>query len=61
MSADTSKLGTAPLDWKEAWYTNCPVVSASNVDEAVGWVREESKEIGVQQHRQGLFELPIAA
>jgi hypothetical protein len=28
--------GTAPLNWKEAWYTNCPVVSDSNVDEALG-------------------------
>jgi ABC-type nitrate/sulfonate/bicarbonate transport system substrate-binding protein len=40
--------GTAPLNWKEAWYTNCPVVSASNVDESLGWVREEFKKIGVR-------------
>ena len=37
-----------PLNWKEVWYTNCPVVSASNVDEALGWVREEFKKIGVK-------------
>ena len=30
------------------WYTNCPVVSASNVDEALGWTREEFKKIGVK-------------
>jgi hypothetical protein len=27
---------TVPLDWHELYYTNCPVVSASNVDEALG-------------------------
>jgi ABC-type nitrate/sulfonate/bicarbonate transport system substrate-binding protein len=36
------------LNWKEVWYTNCPVVSASNVDESLGWVREEFKKIGVR-------------
>jgi len=40
--------GTAPLNWKEVWYTNCPVVSASNVDESLGWVREELKKVGVK-------------
>jgi ABC-type nitrate/sulfonate/bicarbonate transport system substrate-binding protein len=40
--------GTVPLNWKEMWYTNCPVVSASNVDEALGWTREEFKKIGVK-------------
>jgi ABC-type nitrate/sulfonate/bicarbonate transport system substrate-binding protein len=42
------KPGTVPLNWKEVWYTNCPVVSASNVDEALGWTREEFKKIGVK-------------
>jgi ABC-type nitrate/sulfonate/bicarbonate transport system substrate-binding protein len=41
-------LSTVPLDWHELYYTNCPVVSASNVDEALGWVREELKKIGVK-------------
>jgi hypothetical protein len=59
--ADTGKLGTAPLDWKETCYFNCPVVSASNVDKALGWVLEELRTIGVQHHHQGLFERPIAA
>ena len=29
------------------YYTNCPLVSASNVDQELGWVREEYKKIGV--------------
>ena len=38
---------TVPLDWSEVYYTNCPVVSASNVDEALGWTRAEFKKRGV--------------
>ncbi len=30
------KLKTVPLDWKEVYYTNCPLVSASNVDQELG-------------------------
>ena len=29
------------------YYTNCPLVSASNVDQELGWTREEFKKIGV--------------
>ena len=36
------------LDWSEFFYTNCPLVSASNVDQELGWVREELKKIGVE-------------
>ena len=39
---------TVPLDWKEVYYTNCPLVSASNVDQELGWTREEYKKIGVE-------------
>jgi hypothetical protein len=39
---------TVPLDWKEVYYTNCPLVSASNVDQELGWTREEFKKIGVK-------------
>ena len=39
---------TVPLDWSEVYYTNCPLVSASNVDQELGWTREEFKKIGVQ-------------
>ena len=45
---DNTKLNLVPLDWKEVWYTNCPLVSASNVDQELGWTREEYKKIGVK-------------
>ena len=35
---------TVPLNWKEVWYTNCPMVSANNVDQELGWCREEYQE-----------------
>jgi ABC-type nitrate/sulfonate/bicarbonate transport system substrate-binding protein len=43
-----TKLNTVKLDWKEVYYTNCPLVSASNVDQELGWTREEYKKIGVE-------------
>ena len=39
---------TVPLNWKEVWFTNCPMVSANNVDQELGWCREEYKKIGVE-------------
>jgi ABC-type nitrate/sulfonate/bicarbonate transport system substrate-binding protein len=42
------KLSTAPLNWKEVWYTNCPLVSASNIDQELGWTRELYKKMGVK-------------
>jgi len=45
---ENTKLNTVPLDWKEVYYTNCPLVSASNVDQELGWAREEYKKIGVK-------------
>ena len=39
---------TVPLRWDEVYYTNCPLVSASNVDQELGWTREEYKKIGVK-------------
>jgi len=42
------KLNVIPLNWKEVYYTNCPLVSASNVDQELGWTREEYKKIGVK-------------
>jgi hypothetical protein len=39
---------TVPLDWKEVYYTNCPLVSASNVDQELGWTKEEYAKIGVE-------------
>jgi ABC-type nitrate/sulfonate/bicarbonate transport system substrate-binding protein len=43
-----TKLSKVKLNWKEVWYTNCPLVSASNVDQELGWTREEYKKIGVK-------------
>lgn len=45
---ENTKLNLVPLNWKEVYYTNCPLVSASNVDQELGWVREEFKKIGVK-------------
>ena len=39
---------TVPLNWKEFWFTNCPMVSANNVDQELGWCREEFKKIGIE-------------
>jgi ABC-type nitrate/sulfonate/bicarbonate transport system substrate-binding protein len=41
------KLSTVALDWNEVYYTNCPLVSASNVDQELGWTKEEFKKIGI--------------
>ena len=38
---------TVPLDWKEVFFTNCPMVSANNVDQESGWCKEDFKKIGV--------------
>jgi ABC-type nitrate/sulfonate/bicarbonate transport system substrate-binding protein len=45
---ENTKLNVVPLDWKEVYYTNCPVVAASNIDQELGWTREEYKKIGVK-------------
>jgi len=39
---------TISLDWKEVYYTNCPLISASNVDQELGWTAEEFAKIGVE-------------
>jgi len=43
-----TKMSTVKVNWKEVWYTNCPLISASNVDQELGWTREEYKKIGVK-------------
>jgi ABC-type nitrate/sulfonate/bicarbonate transport system substrate-binding protein len=43
-----TKLNVVPLNWKEVYYTNCPLISASNVDQELGWTKEEYKKIGVK-------------
>jgi ABC-type nitrate/sulfonate/bicarbonate transport system substrate-binding protein len=45
---ENTKMSTVKVNWKEVWYTNCPLVSASNVDQELGWTREEYKKIGVK-------------
>jgi ABC-type nitrate/sulfonate/bicarbonate transport system substrate-binding protein len=47
VKAGDKRLSTVPLDWSEVYYTNCPLVSASNVDQELGWTKEEFKKIGV--------------
>jgi len=42
------KTTTISLDWKEVYYTNCPLISASNVDQELGWTAEEFAKIGVE-------------
>jgi hypothetical protein len=37
MAMQTKKSTTVPLNWKEVWFTNCPMVSANNVDQELGW------------------------
>jgi len=48
MAKGVKKSATVPLNWKEVWYTNCPMVSANNVDQELGWCKEEFKKIGVE-------------
>jgi ABC-type nitrate/sulfonate/bicarbonate transport system substrate-binding protein len=41
------KLKTVPLDWNEVYYTNCPLISASDVDQELGWTKELYKKMDV--------------
>jgi hypothetical protein len=41
---ENTKLSVVPLNWKEVYYTNCPLVSASNVDEGLGLTKKEFKK-----------------
>jgi hypothetical protein len=45
---ENTKMSTVPLNWKEVWYTNCPLISSSNVDQELGWTKEEYKKIGIK-------------
>jgi len=47
MTIKGKKMRSVEVDWSEFYYTNCPLISASNVDQEIGWVREEMKKIGV--------------
>jgi len=39
---------TVPLNGDEVYFKNCPMVSANNIDQDLGWCREEFKKIGVE-------------
>ena len=45
---ENTKVNSAVLNWEEVYYTNCPLISASNVDQELGWTKEEYKKIGVK-------------
>ena len=47
VAAQEKTATTVALNWKEVYYTNCPLVSASNVDQELGWTKEEYSKIGV--------------
>jgi len=43
----TAKGKTVRLNWKEVYYTNCPMVSANNIDQELGWCKTDFKAIGI--------------
>ena len=45
MTIKGKTMRSVDVDWNEFYYTNCPLVSASNVDQEIGWVKEEFKKI----------------
>lgn len=47
MTIKGKTMRSVDMDWSEFYYTNCPLVSPSNVDQEIGWVKEELKKIGV--------------
>jgi mono/diheme cytochrome c family protein len=38
---------TVPLNWREVFFTKCPMVSANNIDQELGWCKTDFKHIGV--------------
>ena len=47
MTSKARQMRSVDVDWNEFYYTNCPLISPSNVDQELGWVKEEFKKIGV--------------
>ena len=47
MTIKGKTMRSVDVDWNEFYYTNCPLVSASNIDQEIGWVKEEFKKIGI--------------
>jgi ABC-type nitrate/sulfonate/bicarbonate transport system substrate-binding protein len=48
LTKEGKEFSTVLLNWKEVYYTNCPLVSACNIDQELSWTREEFKKIDVQ-------------
>jgi ABC-type nitrate/sulfonate/bicarbonate transport system substrate-binding protein len=48
MTIKGKKMKSVDVRWDEFYYTNCPLISASNVDQEISWVKEELKKIGVE-------------
>lgn len=52
MADKPKKPSTLPLDWKKVYYMNCPLVSTSNIDQELSWIREEfTPQLDVQWRR----------
>lgn len=47
MTIKGKTMRSVDVDWNDFYYTNCPLVSPSNVDQEIGWVKEEFKKIGI--------------
>ena len=42
------ELHTVPLNWNEFFFTNCPVVSAGNIDVSLGWAAADFRAAGIE-------------
>ena len=42
-----SKGKTVPLNWKEVFFTNCPMVSANNIDQELQWCKQDFLDQGI--------------
>jgi ABC-type nitrate/sulfonate/bicarbonate transport system substrate-binding protein len=47
MTIKGKTMRSVDVDWNEFYYTNCPLVSPSNIDQEVGWVKEEFKKMDI--------------
>ena len=47
MTIKGKTMRSVDVDWNDFYYTNCPLISPSNVDQELRWVQEELKKIGV--------------
>ena len=47
MATNEKEFTTVPLNWKEVYFTNCCMVAANNIDQELGWCKDDFKKIGV--------------